>query len=72
VRSQKIFIKVTKFIWTSKILDASNRPILKLKTSKNPDIADKVKLQLKPTTKNNSKSKHWNKTETKMKYSNQG
>ena len=34
-------------------LEASNRPILKLKTSKNPDIADKVKQQLKPTVKNN-------------------
>ena len=36
-------------------LEASNRPILKLKTSKNPDIADKVKQQLNPTTKNNKK-----------------
>ena len=35
--------------------DTSNRPILKLKPSKNPDIADKVKLQLNPTAKNNKK-----------------
>ena len=33
--------------------DASNRPILKLKPSKNLDVANKVKLQLKSTAKNN-------------------
>ena len=35
--------------------DTSNRPILKLKPSKKPDIADKVNLQLNPTAKNNKK-----------------
>ena len=35
--------------------DTSNRPILKLKPSKKPDIADQVELQLNPTAKNNKK-----------------
>ncbi len=37
--------------------NASNRPTLKLNPSKNPDIADKVNLQLKSTTKNSNSKK---------------